>query len=99
VMDAADNSRMRSKEEIRGIVGGFAKSGMTRREYCAKHNIGIATLDYWRRVGKSSHPKLVEVAIEAQPQPSMIFRAGTTDNARPRVTSILANPRRFPTLW
>ena len=60
---------MRSKEEIRGIVDGFAKSGMTRREYCAKHNIGIATLDYWRRVEKKSNPKLVEVAIEAQPQP------------------------------
>ena len=40
---------MRSKEEIRGIVEGFAKSGMTRREYCAKHGIGMSTLDYWRR--------------------------------------------------
>ena len=57
---------MRSKQEIRGIVDGFAKSGMTRREYCEKHNIGISTLDYWRRVQKKSKPKLVEVAIETR---------------------------------
>jgi hypothetical protein len=43
---------MRSKQEIRGIVGGFAQSGMTRREYCARQNIGIATLDDWRRIEK-----------------------------------------------
>ena len=39
---------------------------MTRREYCEKHNIGISTLDYWRRAQKGK-PKLVEVAIEGQP--------------------------------
>jgi hypothetical protein len=69
-MDAAENGRMRSKQEVRKLIDGFAKSGMTRREYCAKHNIGISTLDYWRRVEKQSHPKLVEVAIETQPQPA-----------------------------
>jgi len=36
---------MRSKEEIRGIVEGFAKSGMTRRAYCAKHGVAMTTLD------------------------------------------------------
>ena len=56
---------MRSKAEVRGLVDGFAKSGMTRREYCEKHHIGISTLDYWRRAQKSK-PKLVEVAIEGQ---------------------------------
>ena len=50
--DPAENGRMRSKQEIRGIVEGFAKSGMTRREYCEKHNIPITTLDYWRRAQK-----------------------------------------------
>ena len=25
------------------MVDGFAKSGLTRREYCEKHNIGIST--------------------------------------------------------
>ena len=47
MVDAAENGWMGSKQEIRGLVDGFAKSGMTRREYCEKHNIGISTLDYW----------------------------------------------------
>src|SRR5260370_18629811 len=34
---AAENGRMRSKQEIRGIVEDYSKSGMTRREYCEKH--------------------------------------------------------------
>ena len=49
---------MRSKHEIRGIVDGFAHSGMTRREYCEKHNIGMSTLDYWRRIEKSKPTEL-----------------------------------------
>jgi hypothetical protein len=51
---------MRSEQEIRGIVDGFAKSGMTRREYCEKSNIRMSTLDSWRRTQKST-PRLVEV--------------------------------------
>lgn len=51
------------------------------------HNIGIATLDYWRRVEKKSHPQLVEVAIEAPPQPSDGF------------TLVLANGRRIESSW
>jgi len=78
---------MRSKQEIRGTVDDFVKSGMTRREYCAKHNIGIATLDYWRRVEKKSNPKLVEVAIETQPQPTDSFAL------------VLANGRRIESSW
>ena len=78
---------MRSKQEIRNIVAGFAKSGMTRRGYCAKHNIGIATLDYWRRVERKGHPKLVEVAIETQPKPTDSFAL------------VLANGRRIESSW
>ena len=72
---------------MRNIVAGFAESGMTRRAYCAKHSIGIATLDYWRRVERKSHPKLVEVAIETQPQPSGGFAL------------VLANGRRIESWW
>ncbi len=78
---------MRSKQEIRNIVAGFAKSGMTRRAYCDKHNIGVATLDYWRRVERKSHPKLIEVAIETQPQPTDSF------------VLVLANGRRIESSW
>jgi hypothetical protein len=79
---------MRSKEEIRGLVAGFAKSGLTRREYCAQHNIAITTLDYWRRTQKRQKPKLVEVAIEpASPGSSEGFAV------------VLVNGRRIESPW
>ena len=66
--DSVENGWMRSKEEIRRIVEAFAKSGMTRREYCAKNGIGMSTLDYWRRAHRKQKPRLVPVAVEeAQP--------------------------------
>ena len=52
---------MASKEEKRRVIEGYVASGMTRREYCEKHNLPVTTLDYWRRAQKSK-PKLVEVA-------------------------------------
>ena len=76
---------MRNKEEFRGIAEGFARSGMTRREYCAKHKIAMTTLDYWRRTLKSK-PKLVEVAMEAQPEPFGF-------------TLVLGNGRRIESSW
>ena len=78
---------MRSKQEMPKIIAGFAESGMTRGEYCAKHNIGIAALDYWRRVERKSRPKLVEVAIETQRQASGGFAL------------VLANGRRIESSW
>ena len=77
---------MRSKEEIRGLVEGFAKSGMRRREYCAKHSIGMSTLDYWRRAYRKRRPKLVRVAIqEAEPVTGFAL--------------VLANGRRIESAW
>jgi hypothetical protein len=77
---------MRSKEEIRGIVEGFAKSGMTRREYCAKQGIAVTTLDYWRRSQAKQNPKLVRVDIK-EVQPLAGF------------TLVLANGRRIESSW
>jgi hypothetical protein len=77
---------MRSKEEIRGLVEGFAKSGLTRRAYCAKHGIGMSTLDYWRRAYRKQGPKLVKVAIE-EAQPLAGFAL------------VLANGRRIESSW
>jgi hypothetical protein len=77
---------MRSKEEIRGLVEGFAKSGMTRREYCAKRGIAMTTLDYWRRAQRKRKPNLVQVAIEeARPASGFALQ--------------LANGRRIESSW
>ena len=75
---------MRSKQEIRGTVDDFVKSGMTRREYCAKHKISITTLDYWRRTQKSK-PRLVEVTVETQPVTGFAL--------------VLTNGRRIESSW
>jgi transposase-like protein len=74
---------MASKEEKRRLIEGYAASGMTRREYCAKHGIAVSTLDYWRLKQK---PKLVRVAIEGQP-------------SGPGFTLTLGNGRRIESSW
>jgi hypothetical protein len=78
---------MRSKKEIRKIVEGFTKSGMTRREYCAKQGLAMTTLDYWRRAQRSQKPKLVRVTVdETQAEPSGF-------------ALMLANGRRIESSW
>jgi hypothetical protein len=83
---SAENGEMRSKEEILKIAEGFAKSGMTRRECCAKHGVTMTTLDYWRRAHRKQKPTLVPVAIE---------------EARPLTgfALVLANGRRIESSW
>jgi len=75
---------MLSKEEKQRLVDGFAQSGMTRREYCQKHNLAVTTFDYWRQVRKSK-PRLVEVALEAQPATGFAL--------------VLGNGRRIESSW
>jgi transposase-like protein len=77
---------MRSKEEIRRIVEGFAKSGMTRREYCARHGVAMTTLDYWRRAHWKQKPRLVELAVERAHSPAGF-------------ALVLANGRRIESSW
>jgi hypothetical protein len=83
--DSSENGEMRSKEEILKIAEGFAKSGMRRREYCAKHGVAMTTLDYWRRVGRKQRQRLVPVAIQARPLTGFAL--------------VLANGRRIESCW
>ncbi len=78
---------MASEEEKRRLIEGYAASGMTRREYCAKHGIAVSTLDYWRLKGK---PKLMRVAIEG---------AIERQQAGAGFTLTLANGRRIESSW
>jgi transposase-like protein len=75
---------MLSKEEKQRLVDGFAQSGMTRREYCEKHNLPVTTFDYWRHVRKSK-PILVEVAVEPEPATGFVL--------------VLGNGRRIESSW
>ncbi len=84
--DFVENVGMRSKEEIRRIIEGFAKSGMTRREYCAKKGMGMSTLDYRRRAQRKQKLRLVEVPVEQGHLPVGF-------------ALVLANGRRIETSW
>lgn len=44
--DSAETCEMWNKEEIRRIIEGFATSGLTRREYCAKHGVAMLQLPH-----------------------------------------------------
>ena len=83
--DSAENGGMRSKEEIRGIVTGFAQSRMTRHEYCARHGVAMTTFDYWRRAQRKRPPRLVQVAMEEAPASGFAL--------------VLANGRRIESSW
>jgi hypothetical protein len=78
---------MASKEEKRRLIEGYAASGMTRREYCAKHGIAVSTLDYWRSKRK---PKLVRIAVKGAIEPHQSV-AG--------FTLVLGNGRRIESSW
>ena len=80
---------MASKEEKRRLIEGYVASGMTRREYCAKHGIAVSTLDYWRLKQKQK-PKLVRVAIKGAMDPQQ---------AGPGFTLTLGNGRRIESSW
>ena len=75
---------MLSTEEKQRLVDGFAQSGLTRREYCEKHNLPVTTFDYWRHVRKSK-TRLVEVAVEPEPAAGFVL--------------VLANGRRIECSW
>ncbi len=77
---------MRSKEQIRKIVEGFAKSGMTRGTYCAEQGIAVTTLDYWRRAYQKQRPKLVPITIEEA-------------HTQTGFALVLANGRRIESSW
>ena len=56
--------------EMRKILGEYSRSGLSRREFCAKRGIALTTFDYWRWHLRSK-PRLVEVEVtraEAAPQ-------------------------------
>lgn len=76
---------MRSKEEGRRLVEAFAQSGMTRKEFCEKHNVAITTLDYWRH-NQGDKPRFAEVAIDG-------------GSASPGFTLVLVNGRRIESSW
>ena len=75
----------RNADDMRRTIEDFQKSGLTRREFCQRHNIAISTLDYWRRA-QSRPARLVEVEVAGR-------------ELAPVFTLRLANGRRIESNW
>jgi hypothetical protein len=39
----------RSEAQWRALVSAFAKSGLSRRAFCARQGVPVSTLDWWRK--------------------------------------------------
>jgi hypothetical protein len=50
-MDRASKAALWSKR-----VGEYGRSGLSRRAWCDRHGVAVATLDYWRRRTRESLP-------------------------------------------
>jgi hypothetical protein len=82
----------RDAEEVKGLLEGFQRSGLTRREYCQRAGIPETTLDYYRRQAHrtASAVRLVRVAVKAAP----------AEHWQPdSFTLVLANGRRIESGW
>ena len=84
--------KRRNAEEVKGLLEGFRRSGLTRREYCQRAGIGVSTLDYYRRQAgpTASAVRLVQVAVKA---------AAGEESQRDSFTLVLANGRRIESGW
>jgi transposase-like protein len=75
---------MTNAEQRQRVVADFEQSGLSRREYCAQHQLSVNTLDNWRRKVKAA-TKFVRVELSPTRQ-----RQG-------RLTLVLTNGRRIET--
>ena len=73
----------RSEAEIAGLIAGYERSGLTRREYCQREGVALGTLDYYRHKGsRRKSGRLIAVRLAT---PSMTAA----------LTLVLGNGRRI----
>jgi hypothetical protein len=60
-------SRLAKQARWHKRVVAFERSGLTRRAWCAREGVVMATLDYWRRrcraVAEESRPALIPIMV------------------------------------
>jgi transposase-like protein len=77
--------RRRSREAAERLVLEFAQSGLTRRDFCARHGLSVAALDQYRKRGRTLEPS------PTQPQP-----APNRGSQRPVFVAGVVNGKRVP---
>lgn len=85
-------SKRRSAEEVKRLLEGFQRSGLTRREYCRREGIPVTTLDYYRQRKRTALAPvgLVRVAVAG---------SSIEDSRTGQFTLVLANGRRIESNW
>lgn len=53
---------MKNAEQRRRVVADFEQSGLSRSQYCTRHQLAVSTLDNWRRKVKAT-ARLVRVEV------------------------------------
>src|ERR1044071_1173646 len=80
-------ARRRSWEEIQQVVQQFRASGLSQIEYCRQTGVVLSSLGRYLRLTKSPEQQLVQVKVEAPPEPGMAF------------VLMLGNGRRIASGW
>ena len=80
-------ARRRGSEEIQQIVEHFRASGLSQLEYCRQTGVVLSSLGRYLRRTKGSEPQLVQVKVEAPPEPGTGF------------VLMLGNGRRIASGW
>ena len=73
---------MTNAEQRQWVVADFEQSGLSRHQYCARHQLSVNTLDNWRRKVKAA-AKFVPVEVSpAQAPPHRRFSLVLTNGRR-----------------
>ena len=75
---------MTNAEQRQRAVADFERSGLSRQQYCAQHQLSVNTFGNWRRKVKAA--KFVRVEVERTPMPPP-----------GRLSLVLTNGRRIET--
>ena len=72
---------MTNAEQRHRVVADFEQSGLSRRQYCARHRLSVSTLDNWRRRVKAA-AKFVRVEVSPAPAHHQRFTLVLTNGRR-----------------
>ena len=71
--DTGGMARRRSSEEIQQVVQQFRASGLSQMEYCRQSGMILSSLGRYLRRVERAEQRLVQVKLEAAPEPGAGF--------------------------
>ena len=87
--------RRRSREEAARLVEEYQQSGLTRAAFCSRHGLSTGTLDYHRKLHRSSPPAAEGRILPVELLPSTPASAKTEVSSGRSLWVELRNGRRI----